>query len=106
MLEIDQQGFAAAYAEGARVIDVREPHEYVTGHVPGAQLIPLRSVASSVGQIEGSGTVYVICATGNRSKTAARTLIDAGLVALSVQGGTAGWIAAGHPVVQGPNALA
>ena len=106
MIEIDQQGFAAAFADGARVIDVREPQEYVTGHVPGAQLIPLGTVAANVGTIKGAGTVYVICASGNRSRTAAKTLIDAGLDALSVQGGTAAWVAAGRPVVNGPHALA
>ena len=91
---------------GARVIDVREPHEYVTGHVPGAQLLPLANVAANVHTIHGTGPVYVICASGNRSRTAAQTLTDAGLEALSVQGGTAGWIAGGHPVVRGPNPMA
>jgi len=106
MIEIDQQGFAAAYADGARVIDVREPHEYVVGHVPGARLVPLGTVAASIGEIQGTGTVYVVCASGNRSRTAAQTLVAAGLDALSVQGGTAAWVAAGRPVVRGPRALA
>jgi len=106
MNEIDQQGFAAAFADGARVIDVREPHEYVVGHVPGARLVPLGTVAASIGEIRGAGTVYVVCASGNRSRTATQTLIAAGLDALSVQGGTAAWVAAGRPVVRGPHALA
>ena len=28
-------------ADGAHVIDVRDPHEYANGHVPGAPLIPV-----------------------------------------------------------------
>src|SRR6266496_6546035 len=31
--EVDLHTFAAAHSDGALVIDVREPHEYVTGHV-------------------------------------------------------------------------
>ncbi len=30
--------------DGAEVVDVREPHEYTAGHVPGAKLIPVNSV--------------------------------------------------------------
>jgi rhodanese-related sulfurtransferase len=41
MREVDLAAFAAAHAGGAVVIDVREPDEYLSGHVPGAQLIPL-----------------------------------------------------------------
>ncbi len=106
MFEIDQQGFAAAFAAGARVIDVREPHEYAVGHVPGAQLIPLAHLAANIGTIRGTGPVYVICASGNRSRAGAQTLTAAGLEAYSVQGGTAAWVAADRPVVRGPHALA
>ena len=41
--EIDIAEAARRHAAGAVVIDVREPHEYVEGHVPGAPLIPLGS---------------------------------------------------------------
>ena len=36
MREVDLTVFAAAHRDGAVVIDVREPDEYVAGHVPGA----------------------------------------------------------------------
>ena len=41
MQEIDLDSFATAHAAGGYVIDVREPDEYVDGHVPGARLVPL-----------------------------------------------------------------
>jgi rhodanese-related sulfurtransferase len=44
VLEVDLDAFAAAQAGGALVIDVREPHEYASGHVPGARLVPLHSL--------------------------------------------------------------
>jgi rhodanese-related sulfurtransferase len=48
--------------------------------------------------------VYVICATGNRSLTAADFLARAGVDAWSVAGGTAGWQRAGHQVIRGAHA--
>ncbi len=96
--------FAAAHAEGAVTVDVREPDEYAGGHVPNAQNIPLESLGVQASQLarEGQGaTVYVICATGNRSKAGAALLTRAGYDARSVAGGTAAWTRAGHPVVTG-----
>ena len=40
-LEVDLAEFEAAHAAGAVVLDVRNPDEYLAGHVPGAVLIPL-----------------------------------------------------------------
>lgn len=99
--EVDVHTFAAAHADGALVIDVREPYEYMSGHVPGARLIPLGAVPQRAGELPRSERVYVICASGNRSQTAALWLSQAGLDAWSVAGGTGGWMSAGFPVVYG-----
>lgn len=101
MVEIDPDGFAAAHAAGACVIDVREVEEYVAGHVPGARLAPLFQLASLVPQLPVSEPIYVICASGNRSKAAAGLLRRAGLEAYSVAGGTTAWARAGRPLVPG-----
>ncbi len=50
MFEADLDAFAAAQAGGALVLDVREPHEYATGHVPGARLVPLPSLTVVAGR--------------------------------------------------------
>jgi len=99
--EVDLHTFAAAHSDGALVIDVREPHEYVTGHVPGAKLIPLARLPHQAGELPASEPVYVICASGNRSWTAARFLTARGIDARSVAGGTGDWMARGLPVVRG-----
>lgn len=101
ILEVGLDGFAAAHARGALVIDVREPYEYVSGHVPGARLIPLPKLPSHVAGLPSGERVYVICATGNRSLTAARFLARRGFDAKSVAGGTSDWLARGLPVVRG-----
>jgi rhodanese-related sulfurtransferase len=96
-LEVDLDGFASAYAAGAVVLDVRNPDEYQAGHVPGATLIPLPQLAARQDEIPEGDPIYVICATGGRSLTAARAMVQAGYRAVSVAGGTKGWIAQGHP---------
>lgn len=100
-LETDIDALAAAHADGATVLDVREPDEYVEAHVPGAVLIPLGELAARQDEIPGGNPLFVVCAAGGRSLTAATALVEAGYPAVSVAGGTNGWIAAGHPVVSG-----
>lgn len=99
--EIDLDMFAAAYLDGAYVIDVREPYEYVAGHVPRARLIPLARLPHHAGELPAHEPVYVICASGNRSRTAAQFLAARGIDAKSVMGGTGDWMARGLPVDRG-----
>jgi len=106
--EIGPAGLAAARRDGAVVVDVREPHEYVEGHVPCARLVPLGSVARHADDLRhesrGERPVYLICRTGVRSADAARMLSVAGVDAISVAGGTEAWSSAGLPVVTGTRA--
>ena len=100
-LEVDLDTFAAAHEEGAVVLDVRNPDEYVTAHVPGAVLIPLGELVNRQDDIPEGNPIYVICAAGGRSLSAAKALVDAGYSAVSVSGGTNGWIERGGVVVAG-----
>ena len=103
MREIALPDFAEAHARGgAYVLDVREPGEYVSGHVPGAELLPMGQVASRLEELPRDVPVYVVCASGNRSLAMTSFLLRAGLEAWSVAGGTSAWAKAGHPVVCGP----
>ena len=100
-IEVDLDTFASAFAEGAVVLDVRNPDEYETAHVPGAVLIPIDELGGRFAEIPEADPLYVICAAGGRSLTAATALREAGYPALSVTGGTNGWIERGEPVVTG-----
>lgn len=96
--------FTAAHAEGALTVDVREAHEYVMGHVPGARSVPLAALAQQAAALAADAEgrpVFVICASGHRSKAAARRLAQAGVDARSVAGGTAAWARAGQRVAVG-----
>ena len=100
-LEVDLDTFATAHAAGAAVLDVRNPDEYEAAHVAGAILVPLGELAGRQDEIPEGDPLYVICAVGGRSLTATNALVRAGYRALSVAGGTKGWIEQGRPVVTG-----
>ena len=91
----------AGLPPGSVVIDVREPDEYVEGHVPGARLIPLGEIVERVEEVPTDTTVYLICQMGGRSAKAAGYLLTQGVDAVNVAGGTGAWVAAGEPVVTG-----
>ena len=101
MREVTLEAFSAAHADGAVVIDVREPYEFATGHVPGARLLPLAQLGLHADELPRTERVYVICATGNRSLAAADYLARHGIDAISVAGGTSGWQRRGWPVQRG-----
>ncbi len=88
----------ALEAGDAVVVDVREPDEYVQGHVPGARLTPLQTVPTLVGTLPADQPVYLVCAVGARSAQAAAFLAQHGVDAVNVGGGTRDWVAAGYPV--------
>ncbi len=102
--EVDVRNFIAAHADGAHVLDVREPHEYASGHVPGARLVPLSTVPDVAHELPVGQPIYVICQSGSRSRIAAGHLARIGHDVRSVIGGTSGWISAGRPVVRGMRA--
>lgn len=99
--EIDVARLAEAAEQQATVIDVREPGEYVAGHVPGAQLVPMGQLPSRLAEIERTRPVYVVCASGNRSAAMTDLLVASGYDAYSVAGGTAAWARSGRPVETG-----
>ncbi|HMJ80001.1 MAG TPA: molybdopterin-synthase adenylyltransferase MoeB [Candidatus Dormibacteraeota bacterium] len=92
---------AARAAEGALLLDVREPHEWDAGHVPGAVHVPLGRLEAYIGFAapDTARPVMVYCATGVRSLAGARTLQLLGYQDVaSVAGGLELWRAQGLPV--------
>lgn len=99
--EIDVDQLAGVMPSGPNVIDVREPDEYVAGHVPGAVLVPLATVPDSLGLFSAEGPTYLICLSGARSMRAAEYAAEAGFEVVNVAGGTKAWIESGRDVVTG-----
>ena len=84
--------------EDTAVLDVREPHEWVAGHAPGAVHIPLRQLPVRADLVP-SGHVLVVCHVGSRSARATAFLRQQGVDAVNLHGGMAAWAAAGRPLV-------
>ncbi len=87
-----------ATSDTFRFIDVREPHEYASGHACNAELIPLGTVPDNVASFDVDAPTIIICRSGARSQQAAEFLGSNGVKKLyNVAGGTLGWMSAGLP---------
>jgi glyoxylase-like metal-dependent hydrolase (beta-lactamase superfamily II)/rhodanese-related sulfurtransferase len=83
----------------AMVLDVREPEEFDSGHVPEAVSIPQADLALELDQVPRDRDVLVVCRSGNRSLGAARFLKALGYERVAnLERGTLGWIEVGNPV--------
>lgn len=65
--------------QGALLLDVRTPQEFASGHVTGAQNIPVQELASRIGELpQKSRAIVVYCRSGARSASAATLLRRSG----------------------------
>lgn len=98
--------FAQRASQGKVVLlDVRTPVEYAQVHATPAISEPLDQLkpeqAAARHGLGKQDTVYVICKSGGRAKTAGQKFLDAGFEnVISVDGGTDAWVAANLPVVR------
>lgn len=100
--EISVNELTTLVENGSLVIDVREPDEYESGHIPGAILVPLSTVLSNTSEFESDETVYVVCRSGGRSMQACEMLHEVGVSnVVNVAGGTMGWISLGNEIATG-----
>jgi len=67
-------------ADGATIVDVRTPGEYMMGNVPGSVNIPLNEVPVRLEELKGlKGPLVMCCASGNRSGQAVAYLSQEGV---------------------------
>jgi len=92
--EVDTAGAEQRIADGALVLDVREPDEYDQGAIPNAIHIPRGHLEA---QVEGrlldkTAPVVIYCAGGVRSAFAAKTMQELGYAdVVSMAGGFGRW---------------
>jgi rhodanese-related sulfurtransferase/transcriptional regulator with XRE-family HTH domain len=101
---VDAKAAQALLAGGdVDLVDVREPREWATGHLPTARLVPLETLRASPRTTLPRDRVLFVCAKGGRSQTAAKIAEAHGLVDVySLDGGTEGWAARGLPIEMPP----
>jgi rhodanese-related sulfurtransferase len=84
-----------------QLIDVRSEHEYASGRLAGAELIPVQEIDDRLSEIDERRPVLLYCRTGHRSAYALKILREIGYAeAEHLQGGINAWRAAGLPIVR------
>jgi molybdopterin/thiamine biosynthesis adenylyltransferase/rhodanese-related sulfurtransferase len=67
---------------GARLLDVRDPHERIFGSLPDAVEIPAGELEARLHELDTARTYVVACRVGAKSRWAAERLRDAGFAKL------------------------
>lgn len=83
------------------IIDIRQPEEYLQGHIQGAVNIPLSDLIERMNEIPAENRIAVYCATNRRSPYGVMALRVFGVrEAWVLRDGISAWREAGQPVVQ------
>jgi rhodanese-related sulfurtransferase len=98
VIDLDREDIKQGLENGSiLLVDVREPHEYAAGHIPGSLSHPLSSF-DPASLPEGKRIVFS-CAAGVRSVRALEFAQAAGCdVREHYKGGFKDWVSAGEPV--------
>ncbi len=100
-VSVDELADRLAQTPNAVLLDVREPAEYTSGHVPGALNLPQAELAARLDEAPRDRALYVICRSGSRSMHSAQFLAQRGITATNVRGGTMAWKSSGKPLAKG-----
>ncbi|MEB1806191.1 MAG: rhodanese-like domain-containing protein [Bacillaceae bacterium] len=74
------------------VIDVREPEEYVEGHIANIPLIPMHNLPALIDEFDKEKEYLFVCRSGNRSQNVALFFKDRGFEKVSnYAGGMLAW---------------
>lgn len=79
---IPKEALMELVAQGAQVVDVRTPQEFVQAHATGSRNIPLGELAERMAELAQDRPVVVCCASGTRSAMAKSMLERAGFTSV------------------------
>lgn len=87
---------------GIDAVDVRDPRDWASGHVPGARSVPLDVARANPRQFN-AGPVLFVCQRGIRSLAAAEVAAASGVADVyTMEGGVLAWVNAGLPLEKAP----
>ncbi len=72
---------------GALLLDVRQPEEFQSGHIPGAVNLPLSRIGEA--RFDKDTPIFAYCLRGSRSRRAAGALVRMGYTKVRSIGGIA-----------------
>ncbi len=82
-----------------QVVDVREPDEFLAGHLPVAKCIPLSMLGQRISEIDLAREVTLVCQSGGRAGQAFSQLAELGAQSSRIlEGGMSAWTKCGLPV--------
>jgi len=84
--------------DGATLLDVRESSEWKSGHAPGGIHVALGNIDQAPRRLHQGRPIVVMCASGMRSRTAAKHLRGLGFDAARLTGGLGAWQRAGGAI--------
>ncbi len=91
-------------AQGALVVDVRQPNEWIGGHIPEAELVPLDGIylfGKAIADYPKDRDIILVCEMGQRSVGAAEIALVAGHTRVyNLVGGMAAWRAKKLPLAR------
>jgi adenylyltransferase/sulfurtransferase len=92
---LESQGRRSHAAESATpvtIVDVREPREFVAGHLHGAINIPVVELGARIGELPRGTEPIFVCRSGSRSFTACGIALRHGVErAINLEGGLLAW---------------
>ena len=90
--DINEGVKTCAATPDAMLLDVRNPDEYVLGHIPGSVNLPLSEIRTAKDRISDKDTpLFVYCLSGARSSRAVTELQSMGYTNLHNLGGISKW---------------
>ena len=91
-----------AAADGALIVDVREPDEFAAERAEGVALLPLSQFRDRYAELPKDRPLLIVCQSGSRSASATMFLRQNGWTDVrNVTGGTTAWRQAGLPIRTG-----
>lgn len=90
--EISSQQYRQKYSGTPHMlIDIRSSQEYVTGHMEGAENIPLNKLPKKINKLDKEQPIVIVCRNGARGREAVDLLQNAGFDASNLVGGIMNW---------------
>ncbi|TLS49982.1 rhodanese-like domain-containing protein [Paenibacillus antri] len=80
-----------AKGEKLNILDVREPEEWESGHIPNAKHLPLGSIGQRLSELDPTQSYIIVCRGGNRSGLACELLEELGYDVTNMPGGMSHW---------------
>ena len=100
LARIDADTAAHEIEQGAQLVDIGEPHDWLTGHLPNAKLVEPELVDNALGELSKDTPVIVVSRSPDLAAGCAAFLQDHGMQVAILDGGPGALVASGRALVR------